>query len=183
MKHRLTLPVAENIFFVQPTIQMAEELFNLVDSDRKHLGEFLDFVELAKSVEDEADFLKMKITGEGLGTDRFFLIYYKDQLAGTIDLHMIDSKNKRAEIGYMIHSSFAGKGIMTKAVRKITEIAFDDLGLNKVSIIAIVENIASNKVAQKSGFEFVATLKEEQFLYGEFRDINRYALLKRDFEK
>src|SRR5699024_175603 len=98
-------------------------------------------------------------------------------------LHMIDSKNKRAEIGYMIHSSFAGKGIMTKAVRKITEIAFDDLGLNKVSIIAIVENIASNKVAQKSGFEFVATLKEEQFLYGEFRDINRYALLKRDFEK
>lgn len=66
MKDRLTLPVAENIFFVQPTIQMAEELFNLVDSDRKHLGEFLDFVELTKSVEDEADFLKMKITGEGL---------------------------------------------------------------------------------------------------------------------
>ena len=70
---------------------------------------------------------------------------------------------------------------MTQAVHKITEIGFDDLGLNKLSIIAVAENIASNKVAQKSGYEFVATLKEEQLLYGEFRDINRYALLKKEF--
>ena len=181
MKHRLTLPVTENIFFVQPTIQVAEELFNLVDSDRAHLEEFLDFVKMTKTIEDETNFLKMKITGEAEGTDRLFLIYYQDQLAGTIDLHMIDQKNKRAEIGYWIHSSFAGKGIMTQAVHKITEIGFDDLGLNKLSIIAVAENIASNKVAQKSGYEFVATLKEEQLLYGEFRDINRYALLKKEF--
>lgn len=183
MKHYLSLPVNDDITFVQPTIQVAKELFQLIDSDRTHLEEFLDFVKMTASIADEEDFLKMKIIGEANGTDRLFLIYYQNQLAGTIDLHFIDSKNKHAEIGYWIHSSFGKKGVVTASVNKITQIAFEELGLNKISIIAIVENIASNKVAEKSGYNFVATLKEEQFLYGEFRDINRYALLKKEFNQ
>lgn len=182
MKYRLSLPVTEDISFVHPTIQMAGELFNIIDSDRNHLEEFLDFVKTTKNVTDEENFIKMKLTGEAEGTDRLFLIYYKNKLAGTIDLHFIDNKNKRAEIGYWIHSSFGGLGIMTQAVKKITEIAFEELQLNKVSIIVVVENIASNKVAKKSGYKLVATLEEEHYLYGKFRDINRYSLLRKEFK-
>lgn len=181
MTHHLSLTVTKDISFIQPTVQAATKLFHLIDTDRIHLGEFLNFVKATQSATDTENFLKMKITGEANGTDRFFLIYYKNELAGLIDLNLIDQKNKHAEIGYWIHSSFSNKGIISTAVTQIIEIAFEDLALNKVSIIAIVENIASNKVAQKTGFEFVATLREEHFLYGEFRDINRYSLLKNDF--
>lgn len=183
MLHFLALPVTEEISFVQPTLEQAEAIFNAVDNDRKHLGEFLDFIDTTKSIADEVDFLKMKITGEANGTDRLFLIYYHDQLAGSIDLHFIDQKNKKAEIGYWIYSGFANKGIVSASVRKICEIAFNDLHLNKLTLIADTENIASNKVAQKCGFTFVATDKEDVVRYGKFHDMNRYCLLKQDYLK
>lgn len=181
MKHYLSLSVDDTISFVQPTIQMAEPIFNLLDSDRKHIGEFLDFVPLTNKVEDEENFLKMKLTGIANGTDLLYLIFYKKSLAGTIDLHFIDKTHKKAEIGYWIHSKFANKGIISKSVNQICQMAFDDLELNKLTIIADTENIPSNKVAQKSGFSFVATDKEEIIMNGKFRDTNRYSLLKKDF--
>ncbi len=181
MTHYLSLPVTEHILLVQPTLDIAENLFALVDSDREHLSEFLEFIDATKEIADEHTFLKMKLIGEANGEDRLFLIYYDEQLAGTIDLHFIDQKNKKAEIGYWLHSKFANKGIASKTVLKICDIAFEDLNLNKLTIIADTENIASNKVAQKCGFIFVATDREDVVRYGEFRDMNRYCLLKNEF--
>lgn len=183
MKHYLSLPVTKEIALVQPTIQMAEEIFKLIDTDRQHLGEFLDFVDITKEVKDEENYLKMKLTGVANGTDYLFLIYYNQQLAGTIDLHFIDLIHKKAEIGYWIHSSFAGKGIMALVVDKVCAMSFEDLGLNKLSIKADIDNIPSNKVALKTGFSLVTTHKEDIFLHGTFRDMNHYSLLKKDFIK
>ncbi|MEG0550370.1 MAG: GNAT family protein [Vagococcus sp.] len=183
MTYYFTLPVTKDIAFVQPRLELAAVVFQLIDSDRKHLEEFLDFVEITKEIKDEEIYLKMKLTGEANGTDRLFFISYQGELVGTIDLHFIDHKNKKADIGYWIHSDFIKKGIMTASVHKICDIAFEDLDLNKLTIIADSKNIASNGVAKKCGFTFVATDKEESMLYGELRDTNRYALLKRDYLK
>lgn len=183
MTHHFTLPVTDDIYFVQPTLEMAEEIFRIIDSDRQHIGEFLDFVELTKDVKDEENYLKMKLTSEANGTDKLFLIFYQKELAGTIDLHFIDHKNKKAEIGYWIRSTFSKKGIASTSVRKVCDIAFDDLNLNKLTIVADTENIASNAVAKKCGFTFVATDKDDLLLREEWRDSNRYALLKKDYLK
>lgn len=181
MKHYFSLPITKDISLVQPSIKMAKPLFELVDSDRKHLEEYLEFVKRTKTVADEEKFLKLSLINESNGTDKLFFIYFKGQLAGTIDLHFIDDYHKRAEIGYWIHSNFTGKGITTLAVQKVCEVAFEDLELNKLTIAADSQNIGSNKVAQKAGFQLIATFKEDHMLYGELRDVNRYYLLKSDF--
>lgn len=182
MSYYLSLPVTDDIALVQPTLNMSEAIFSLLDSDRQHLGTFLDFVDLTNKLEDETAYLKMKLTGVANGTDYLFLIHYKGQLAGTIDLHFIDTKNKKAEIGYWIHSSFANLGITTLAVHKVCEFGFDHLGLNKLTIVADTENQPSNKVAIKSGFTLISTEKEDVFIHGAFRDMNRYSLLKSNFK-
>ncbi|MDC2815584.1 GNAT family protein [Leuconostoc suionicum] len=41
---------------------------------------------------------------------------------------------------------------MTKSVRKICEYAFENIGLNKLSLFADVENIGSNAVAKHACF-------------------------------
>lgn len=183
MKNYLSLPVTNEIALIQPTIQMAEEIFQLIDSDREHIGQFLDFVSFTKEIKDEEDYLKTKLTGVANGTDSLFLISYKQELAGTIDLHFINSVSKKAEIGYWIDSKFAGKGIMPLVVDKVCALAFEDLGLNKLSIFADVDNLPSNRVALKAGFSFVATHKEDIVLHGTFRDMNHYSLLKKEYEK
>lgn len=180
MKNYFRLPVDKQIQFLQPTVEMAEELFQLVDSNRTHFRQFLDFVDETKTVADEEAYLKMKLKGEIEGTDRLFLIEYEGVLVGSIDLHYINKVHKRAEIGYMLAEAYTKKGIMRRAVHKVCALAFDDMGLNKLTIIADSENQPSNQVAKSCGFTFVATDRQEMCLYDELRDMNRYALLKQD---
>lgn len=178
MDYLLKLPVTDTIDFVKPSLQHSEELFQVIDSDRKHLGQFLPFVEHTQTSEDTTNFLKAKLTGEASGTDQLFIIYFEGQLAGTIDIHFIDQKNKLGEVGYWLHSDYINQGIVSTSVNKICDIAFNYLGLNKLSLLADTENIPSNKVAQKCGFSLVGALKEEQLINEIFHDMNLYYLLK-----
>lgn len=182
MKNYFYLPIDSKLSLVQPTVDMATILFDLVDSDREHIGEFMDFVDITKEPRDEINYINMKLSGQVKGTDRLFLISYEDELVGSIDLHFIDSHNKKAEIGYWIHSSQAKKGITTKCVKKVCQIAFEEMGLNKLSIGADTENTGSNAVALKSGFSFVGTDKQDIMMYDRLRDMNKYSLLRSDFE-
>lgn len=181
MKNYFTLAIDEQITLIQPMFSMAEKLYELVDQDREHLRRFLDFVDITTKVEDETNYLKMKLTGYVEGTDCLFLIGYEGEIVGSIDIHFINQQANRGEIGYMISSSYTNKGIVTKCVKKVCEIAFEELGLNKLALMADVENLPSNKVAQKAGFSLVGTLKEEILMYEQYRDLNRYELLKSEF--
>lgn len=60
MNHLLTLPISNSISFVQPTMQHSDKLFNLIDSDRKHLEKFLSFVKLTKTSTDTTNFFEIK---------------------------------------------------------------------------------------------------------------------------
>ncbi|MGM0124954.1 ribosomal-protein-serine acetyltransferase [Enterococcus sp. AZ194] len=183
MKNKFRLVVDDQINFVFPTLSLADEIFQVVDSSRDHLRPYLDFVDTTLSVTDEENYFKMKLTNELSGTDRLFLIEYEGQIVGNIDLHFISQLHKRAEIGYMLGKQFTGKGIMTRSVHKVCEIAFEEMGLNKLSIVADTENLPSNQVAKSSGFTLVGTDRQDVTIYGELRDMNRYALLKEDWHK
>jgi len=160
----------------------ADEIFELLYNDQENIGQFLGFVALTKTKEDEVDYIKKKMHGIADGTDAFFSIIRDNNIVvGIIDLHCIDSKNKKAEIGYWIQSKFKNRGIMTKSVRKVCEYAFENSGLNKLSLFADVKNIGSNAVARHARFSYLATHQDYYVHRGQFRDMNEYYLLKRDF--
>ena len=64
----------------------------------------------------------------------------------------------------------------------ICHYAFEILALNKLTIIADVRNIASNKVAKNAGFHFVATDIQDMYDGENYQDMNRYILLKNHFD-
>lgn len=180
MQH-FSIKVDKDIELVQPEVTYAEALFNVLDHNRAYLREYLSFIDYVTEVEHETQFIKMMLSRQAEGTGRLFLIFINGSLQGTIDLHAISNEHKKAEIGYWISESYSGKGITTKAVRAICDFGFNTLDLNKISLIADTENKGSNKVALKSGFTFVCTDIEDIMHYGTLRDMNRYALLKKDF--
>ena len=183
MNTYFTLAVDAEVSLVAPTLSMAQEIFDLVDSDRPHLRKFLDFVDDTKEAEDEKKYLQAKLSCWLQETDRLFCIAYQGQLVGSIDLHFINLTHKKGEIGYWLHSDYTKKGIMKRAVLKVCELAFTEMGLNKLSIVADVDNEPSNAVARSCGFSLSGTEPKDVLLYGEYRDMNRYALLKEDFLK
>ena len=183
MEYQLAINVTPQIKLVQPELYMAEALYNTIKSNYQHLVTFLDFIQEDMTLEDEQQYLTMMLNHQAQNKGRLYLIYFEDELIGTIDLHKIQMQHKKAEIGYWIAESYAGRQITTQCVQHLCYLAFEVFGLNKLTIKADVRNIASNKVAEKVGFSYVGTDLEDMFDGEAYRDMNRYSLLKRDYNK
>lgn len=141
----------------------------------------MDFVDGTIDYTNQEDYFKMKLEGISKQTDALFFIAVDDKLIGCADFHGINLTSRQAEIGYWIHSKYKNQGITSKVVKKLCEYAFESLELNRLTIVADIENVPSNKVALKNGFTLVGTQKEERLMYDKLRDMNHYYLLKRDF--
>lgn len=76
------------------------------------------------------------------------------EFIGTIDLHKMDMVLKKASIGYIIHQKYWNQGLTTEANRAVIELAFEKIGMNKLTAFHDKDNPASGKVMVKSGMRF-----------------------------
>ena len=63
------------------------------------------------------------------------------------------------EIGYWLETAFTGQGLATEMVQALVDFAFNPFKAARVQIVTQVGNLASRRVAEKSGFVLEATLK------------------------
>lgn len=101
------------------------------------------------------------------------------KLIGMVFLKNIDAKTGKCEVAYFIDKGEEGKGITGTAVKQSVDMAFNKLNLNKVYCRVAPDNIPSNRIAQKNGFELEGVLKKEFRMHdGSLIDLNYYGLLK-----
>lgn len=101
-----------------------------------------------------------------------------DSIIGTIGFNALSLKHKRAEIGYEIHPTEWRKGYTSEAVTKIVSYGFDVLGLTRIGAIVFIENIPSNQLLLKMGFQKEGILKKYMYQNNEANDVYMYSLLK-----
>ena len=94
-----------------------------------------------------------------------------DRVIGSIKFEKLDEIKKEAEIGYFLRKDYWSQGYMTEAVTKLRDLSMDQFELKQLSIVTHLENSASQKVAQKSGF----------VLYRRFKGSDRYTRKMRDY--
>ncbi|MFF2013390.1 GNAT family N-acetyltransferase [Streptomyces sp. NPDC058195] len=73
-------------------------------------------------------------------------------------------------LGYWVDVEYAGRGLATAAVRRICEVARDGLGLHRIEAGTMVDNIASQRVLAKCGFEQYGTAPRFLHINGDWRD-------------
>jgi|MTBAKSStandDraft_2_1061841.scaffolds.fasta_scaffold01210_27 ribosomal-protein-alanine N-acetyltransferase len=104
-------------------------------------------------------------------------------LMGTVAIHYVDKRNRRAELGADLLPSYWGKGIITRLTEKLIEIAFTRLGLHRLEIRCMPENKASVRIALKSGFTYEGTLRDYVLIPGKgFTDESVYSLLAAEYD-
>jgi len=81
----------------------------------------------------------------------------KQKMIGTIDFHTKPKGVCGAEIGYVIHKDYWNQGIMTQALLHMIKIGFDILHYDVMWIKHIRQNIASQKVIEKTPFQHIKT--------------------------
>ena len=89
------------------------------------------------------------------------------KLVGLIIIKELDWTIKQGEFAYAIDYNCNGKGVMTKAIEKLSTYTFETLGLERLQIIVHKDNLPSVKVASNNSFEWQKTLENEFTPIGE----------------
>jgi ribosomal-protein-alanine N-acetyltransferase len=76
------------------------------------------------------------------------------KMIGTCDIVKF-VEDEYAEIGYVLHPEYHGKGLMTEACQAVVQIAFMKFPIHQVQIQHAIANIASQRVIEKCKFKFI----------------------------
>lgn len=90
-----------------------------------------------------------------------YAIVFKEnnKVIGSIGLHAREESKNVLELGYVLSKTYWGKGFMSEAVEKVIEYAFEELQLEGLTCGHFLENSASRRIIEKSGFKFEAAGK------------------------
>ena len=160
----------------------ALDLFKLVDSNRAHLREWLPFIDDYQSVKAATQFITRN-SEESSGEKGLVMgIWAREMLAGIVTYHRIDWSNRAALIGFWLGKSFQGIGIMTRTCSALIDLAFNELGLNRVEISCALENRRCRLVAERLGFGQEGISRQREWLYDHFVDTVAYSMLSSEWK-
>ncbi len=146
----------------------AEELAALYAANREFLAPF--------EPERPPEFFTLEGQLERLERQRAsetyaFAILDGDAIAGTINVFNIQRDALQGcTIGYWIDRARNGRGLATAAVEDVVAHAFDELELHRVEAATLVDNLASQRVLEKAGFERIGIARRFLRINGEWRD-------------
>ena len=112
-------------------------------------------------------------------------IVYREsgQPIGSISVVAIYEEALKCEVGYCLGKKYWGKGIMTEALKAVTEFLFFKVGFNRIQAYHHIDNTASGKVMVKSGMRLEGRMREFAVNNkGEFVDVDFYGIVKNDFQ-
>lgn len=160
---------------------------------RIRLLDFEDASTLARLVQSNADYLRpwepardaRFYTEEGQlrlarslleaherGTTVPFVIEHEDgTVLGRLTLNgVIRGAFQSCALSYWVRAAYAGQGHATRAVLDAVDYAFLELALHRVQAETLLDNEASQRVLQKTGFQQFGVAKNYLCINGKWRD-------------
>ena len=156
----------------------ASDFFDLIDANRERLEDFFaGTVARTESLEDTEAYCDAVEARIREGSYLPYIISETDtgKYIGLVDVKSIEWSVPKAELGYFIDESYAGRGITSLAVGLVVDLTVSEHGFKKLLCRVNAENLASINVALKNGFELEGTIRRDYVTTsGEVVDLNYY---------
>lgn len=136
--------------------------------------------EVAERIAD-AGRTRSTLEAEGQAMDLAVVVRESGRLIGDVLLFWHSAEHRSGEIGYVFHPDVEGHGYATEACRPLLALAFDGLGLHRVTARLDERNDASAAVARRLGMRQEARLVENEWFKGEWTNELDFALLETEW--
>jgi RimJ/RimL family protein N-acetyltransferase len=93
-----------------------------------------------------------------------------------------DVERFSAEIGYWLGEQYWGRGIVTEALRLVTEHAFSAFNVLRLFALPFADNPGSIRVLEKAGYVCEGTLRRSSVKFGQPRDQLMYSRINPDWK-
>jgi RimJ/RimL family protein N-acetyltransferase len=161
----------------------AEAVFAAVDESRNELMPWLPWCNEAYSIEDTRKWLEAQISGFSSGTAYSFAICdHEGQFLGACGLSLIEKRNRVANLGFWVRRPATRRGVASEAVRQLVAWAFANTDFERLEVLVSVENVASKRVAEKSGAVPEGLLRHRIMLCGRSHDCVMYSFIRDDLK-
>lgn len=126
-------------------------------------------------------FIQSTRDGLASGTSATWAIEVDGRASGTIGLDGIQFavaalRVDHAELGYWIAPALRGAGLVTEAAQAVVRCGFETIGLHKILVHCVEDNVASRRVIEKLGFRRVGRLEDDVWRDGRWWSTLSYEL-------
>ena len=154
-------------------------LFEAAIESRTDLGSWLPWCHPGYSIEDSRQWVESQIPAFQHGTEfSFVIVDAANRLLGGCGLNYLDRPNRRANLGYWVRSSDRGRGVAMAAVKLLVAWAFANTDFCRLEIIASVEHLPSQRVAEKAGAVREGVLRSRIKLHDRMHDAVIYSVVR-----
>lgn len=158
-----------------------QQLFDAINSSRRHLAPWLNWVNKTTKPEHSLQFIQRSHDQLHDQEALALGIFFNDQVIGGIGMHEWNRDTKRAQVGYWITKEYEGRGIVMKCLIPFLEYLFETTGLNKVEIHYVSSNKRSAKVAIRLGFRLEGVIRQSAMRNGIAEDLVVTGLLRSEW--
>ena len=103
------------------------------------------------------------------------------QFVGSCGL-IVNRDDDLAEIGYWIGVPYWGRRYASEAAAELVRYGFEEMGLNRIFAAYFARNAASGSVLRKIGMKHEGTLRQAAKKWGEYQDLEMYAIVRSDWK-
>lgn len=150
-------------------------LYQLVRKNSVWLQQSLNWPQFVLSEDDTRKSVQGNMMLHQRGYAKMFSLFEQEELVGVLSFNQIEPLNKAAYIGYWLDEAHQGKRIMSRALQAFIHHYAERGEVRRFVIKCRVENMQSNRVAQRNGFTLEGCMKQAEFLNGIYYDVNMYA--------
>ncbi|MEZ9514107.1 GNAT family N-acetyltransferase [Vibrio splendidus] len=163
------------------SIALVEESFathyaEISQNQNEYLSQWLAWPPHCKTEQDFRIFIQRSLHDYAEGQSMTCAIVYQNSIVGNCSFNTIDHSKQKVTIGYWLSNPYQGKGIVTRVVEKLIDIAFNELDMEKVEISAATGNQSSRKVCERLHFTLEGIITRNENLNGRIIDHAIYGL-------
>jgi len=181
---------------IAPTLELVEESLRLrpwqpqdaialYDAARESVasvGRWLPWCHAGYGLDDATAWISHCQDGWSRGDHVAFPVFDNNtgELLGGVGLNQFNRMHRSANLGYWVRQSRHGEGIAAQAAMMIARFGFEQLGLIRIEIVALPDNHASRRTAEKTGAHFESVARQRLCVQGQPMDAAVYALIPAD---
>jgi aminoglycoside 6'-N-acetyltransferase len=137
------------------------------------------------TVEQIRDVIDQRLTMTKLAGDNDCLVLAVEprdtgRMVGEVDLRLSSLEHRHAELGVILHPDVQGQGFAAEAASALLDLAFDRMGLHRVTAQTNARNTASIRALRKLGMSQEGHLRQCVHFAGEWHDELIFATLAQD---
>jgi len=104
-----------------------------------------------------------------------------NEFLGGTGLNQPSKNHKFYNLGYWVRVSRQNRGVSSQSTQILAKSAFEDLPINRIEILTAIENVPSQKAAEKSGATREGILRKRLVIGGRLHDAVMFSFIREDF--